>query len=252
MNISPFHPKKFIPQNLWFLLRNIRNYSRKIIYVGNKRFCPVCKKSSRRFVRLRSRREAICAYCLSLERHRFVWYYLKEKSNLLIKPNLKMLHIAPEPALEKLFKLCIGAGYLTADLFNPNVMVKMDITDIQYPEESFDVIFCSHVLEHVHDDKKAIGELFRVLRKNGRAILMVPINSEITIEDPSITDSAERLRLFGQEDHVRSYGPDFKGRLEEAGFKVKIISPPDVLTNEEMIRIGVINCAGDIFYCTRI
>jgi SAM-dependent methyltransferase len=163
-----------------------------------------------------------------------------------------MLHFAPEPAIEKLFRQHIGADYLTADLFNSDVMVKMDITDIQYPDESFDIIFCSHVLEHVNDDKKAIGELFRVLRKNGWAILMVPINSETTIEDPSITDSAERLRLFGQEDHVRSYGPDFKVRIEEAGFKVKVISPPDILTNEQMIRMGVINCAGDIFYCTKI
>ena len=163
-----------------------------------------------------------------------------------------MLHVAPEPALEKLFNQHIGSGYLTADLFNPNVMIKMDITNIQYPEESFDLIFCSHVLEHVNDDKKAISELFRVLKKNGWAILMVPINSKVTIEDPLVTDPSERLRLFGQEDHVHSYGPDFKQRIENAGFNVKVISPQDILSFEEMKRIGVIECAGDIFYCTKL
>jgi ubiquinone/menaquinone biosynthesis C-methylase UbiE len=162
-----------------------------------------------------------------------------------------MLHVAPEPALEKLFSKQIGSGYLTADLYNSNVMVKMDITDIQYPDESFDAIFCSHVLEHVDDDRKAMSELSRVLKKNGWAIFMVPVNSEVTIEDPDITDPVERFRLFGQQDHVRSYGHDFTQRLEQTGFEVKVISPSDFLSNEEMIKMGVIECTGDIFFCTK-
>ncbi len=243
--------RKFVPQPLWSLLRNIRNNFRRIIYSGNERLCPVCNKTSKRFVKFRSREEAICVHCLSLERHRFVWYYFKERTNLFKKENIKMLHFAPEAAFEKLLKQHLGSGYLTTDLFNTNAMVKMDITDIQYPDESFDVIYCSHVLEHVPDDKKAMNEMFRVLKQDGWAVLMVPVNFDKTIEDPSITDPAERLKLFGQEDHVRSYGPDFKDRLENTGFKVKVITPQAILKKEEIIHMGITKGPGDIFYCTK-
>jgi hypothetical protein len=242
---------KNIPLPILSSLKRIRNSARRFIYAGDKRFCPVCSSSLRRFVRLRSREEAICPFCLSFERHRFVWLFLRKENLLLENHNLKMLHIAPEPALEKLFKEQINEGYLTADLLDPGVMIKMDITSIEYPDESFNAVFCSHVLEHVDDDKKAMNELFRVLKTNCWAIFMVPINSDKTIEDPSVTDPAERLKLFGQEDHVRSYGPDFTQRLEAAGFNVKVISPNDFLTNDEMIKMGVLDCTGDIFYCTK-
>jgi len=92
----------------------------------------------------------------------------------------------------------LNDGYLTADLSNPKAMVKMDITDIQYPDESFDVIYCSHVLEHVPDDRKAMQEFFRVLKKDGWAVLLVPIVGELTFEDPSIVDPVERTKIFGQ------------------------------------------------------
>jgi ubiquinone/menaquinone biosynthesis C-methylase UbiE len=90
----------------------------------------------------------------------------------------------------------------------------MDITDIQYPDNTFDVIYCSHVLEHVPDDRKAMREFARVLKPEGWAVFMVSLSEEHTIEDPSITSPAERERLFGQHDHVRRYGPDFKDRLD--------------------------------------
>jgi len=186
-----------------------------------------------------------------LERHRFVWYFFKEKTNLFKKENIKILHVAPEKPFENQLKELVGKSYITADLFNPDAMVKMDITNIQYPDESFNVIYCGHVLEHVPDDKKAMSELLRVLKKDGWAVLMVPVNSDKTIEDPTLNNPKERLRLFGQEDHVRSYGPDFKDRLENTGFKVKVITPRDILTDEEIIRMGITKGAGDIFYCTK-
>src|SRR5690606_8666735 len=125
----------------------------------------------------------------------------------------------PEACFEARLRQRLGEEYLTADLLNPHVMVQMDITDIQYPAGSFDVIYCSHVLEHVPDDQQAIRELCRVRRPGGWAVLMVPITVERTYEDPSITDPAGRLAAFGQENHVRRYGLDFAERLCAAGFK---------------------------------
>ncbi len=150
-----------------------------------------------------------------------------------------MLHVAPEKMFKKLFRQKIGSGYLTADLYDPRVMVKMDIADIQYENESFDVIYCSHVLEYVPDDKQAIREFYRVLKSNGWAILLVPITLDKTCEDPSATDPKERLRLFGQEDHVRRYGPDFSKRLEDGGFNVETIMPVDFLSAEDIKRMGI-------------
>ena len=145
----------------------------------------------------------------------------------------------------------LGDGYLTADLFDPRVMVKMDITNIQYPDETFDVIYCSHVLEHVPDDKKAMCEFYRVLKSDGWAILLVPVTAKETFEDPAITDPAERLRLFGQKDHVRVYGPDYADRLAEAGFKVDISTPSDFLTAEQILRMGLSRATGEIYFCTK-
>ena len=135
----------------------------------------------------------------------------------------KMLHVAPEEQLSRLFGSALGIDYLSADLLSSNAMIRMDIMDIQYPDETFDVIYCSHVLEHVSDDRKAMRELHRVLRTGGWAILQVPISTaEVTFEDPKITRPKERERAFGQFDHVRRYGADYKDRLEDAGFSVEV------------------------------
>jgi ubiquinone/menaquinone biosynthesis C-methylase UbiE len=120
-----------------------------------------------------------------------------------------MLHVAPEPCFERRFRERLGKSYITGDLFDPGAMVKMDITDIKYPDQSFDVIYCSHVLEHVQDDRRAMREFHRVLKRAGWAILLVPVTAEVTFEDPAIIEPRERLEAFGQEDHVRRYGSDY-------------------------------------------
>ncbi len=131
-------------------------------------------------------------------------------------------------------------------------MEKMDITDIQHPDESFDIVYCSHVLEHVPDDRKAMGELYRTLRRSGWAVLNVPIVAEVTFEDFSITDPKERLRVFGHPEHVRNYGPDYKARLEAVGFQVTVYSPEDFLTPRDVVRYGLSNgAAGEIYFCTK-
>ena len=113
--------------------------------------------------------------------------------------------------------------YITGDIESPLAKVKMDIHEIPFEENTFDVIFCNHVLEHVNDDIKSISEIQRVLKPGGWAILQVPFFfplPEETIEDATITDPRERERLYGQDDHVRKYGKDYAKRLGSTGLKV--------------------------------
>jgi len=161
-----------------------------------------------------------------------------------------MLHVAPEPPLERALKKLPNLRYLTADLYNSTAMVVMDITNIHYPDHSFDVIYCSHVLEHVPDDRKAIQEFYRVLSPKGYAVFLVPITAEKTFEDPTITDPAERERLFGQDDHVRRYGPDFMDRLKEGGFDAQDISARDLVGPDQLKRQGVLE-SESIFFCRK-
>jgi SAM-dependent methyltransferase len=172
-------------------------------------------------------------------------------TNLFDDTPKTMLHIAPETFFETRFRNHLGQSYITADLLDPNAMVKMDVTDIQFPDMLFDVVFCSHVLEHIHDDRKAIKEFFRVLKSGGWAIILVPIMSDRTFEDPTVTDSAERFRLFGQKDHVRVYGPDFYYRLQDAGFDVKVIFVDELFSKPDQTRLGLSAASGAIYHCTR-
>jgi len=227
---------------------------RAILYHGNERFCPVCGKQSRRFVRhgLIPREDAECPRCGALERHRFLWLYLLRKTNLFDGTPRKVLHVAPERCLEARLKKMLGKHYVTADLSRRrHPMVKMDITHIEYPDQSFDVIYCSHVLEHVPDDRRAMSEFSRVLKDDGWALLLVPITVEKTFEDPSIIDPKDRLRVFGQADHVRRYGLDYFDRLREAGFSVETIRVSDVASSEEAVRMGLTPACGDIYCCTK-
>ncbi len=234
-------------------LRRFKDVVRKVPYYGKGRFCPVCGKSSRRFrpFGVVPRKDAECAHCGALERHRFLWLYVSRKTDLFDGTPKKMLHVAPELCFESRFKKRLGDNYLTADLFNARAMVKMDITNIEYPDQSFDVIYCSHVLEHVQDDKKAMREFCRVLKSNGWAILLVPVTADETFEDPSIVEPLERLKAFGQKDHVRRYGPDYVDRLREAGFRVEITEVNDFVQNEEAIPMGLTPASGQIYYCTK-
>lgn len=230
---------------------NFRNLYRSIPYRGEGRWCPVCEKESRNFGEFGvvPRVDAKCMRCGALERHRFVWLYLCGLTNLFNGNPKMMLHVAPEPCFEFKLRKRLGQGYITADLMNRRAMVKMDITKIQYPDNYFDVIYCSHVLEHVEDDKKAMREFFRVMKQDGWAILLVPITSDKTVEDASIVDPSERLKIFGQEDHVRRYGADFVDRLREAGFEVKVSSVIDLFETNDIVRMGLTPASGHIHYC---
>lgn len=140
---------------------------------------------------------------------------------------------------------------MTGDLVDPRVKVKMDVTNIPFPDNSFDVVFCSHVMEHVPNDRKALGEFFRILTSNGWAIFMVPIRmTKLTDEDPEVSDPKERERRFGQSDHVRFYGRDFEERLKEAGFQVNLVKADDLLELNQLEYMGI-SKKEVLFYCQK-
>ncbi|HJW87112.1 MAG TPA: methyltransferase domain-containing protein, partial [Candidatus Brocadiaceae bacterium] len=145
----------------------------------------------------------------------------------------------------------LGANYLTADLFDTHAMIKMDITDIHYPDASFDVIYCSHVLAFVPNDRQGMRELFRVLKTHGWAILADPVGYTKTTDRSFINKASSVHKMYDPEDSIHHYGPDYEERLRTAGFKTQAIRPADFLSAEEMEYMGITTMANDIFYCTK-
>lgn len=213
------------------------------LYKGNNFTDPIDGRNYRRFLAYgyeKQRPNALSPGTLSLERHRLMWLYLKYETDFF-NENLKVLHIAPEQSFYKKFKKLKNIDYLTCDLNSPLADIKADIQNLPFEDNSFDVIFCNHVLEHVNDDKKALSELYRVMKKGGWGIFQVPIRYQLekTFEDPSITDKNERIEKFGQYDHVRVYGMDYYQTLSNAGFKVEKINLTQKLTEEEIKRFSL-------------
>lgn len=225
----------------------------KRFYTWRRFECPVCKCRLKAFLPfgLKSSANVQCPVCKSLERHRLIWLYFHEKTNLF-RDNLRMLEVAPVFLTSERLKKLPNLDYISADLNSPGAMVKMDITDIQYPDDSFDVIYASHVLEHIEDDVKAMRELCRVLRPGGWAVLQVPMRGEKTLEGPDAGTPEERARLYGQDDHVRIYGFDgkYRERLEEAGFKVTVDPFAKTLGPEKIKRYGLKENE-DIYCCVK-
>ncbi len=195
-----------------------------LFYRGNKVQCPICGITYRKFLpygRLHPRPNALCPDSLSLERHRLMWLYLKEKTNFFTAP-LKVLHVAPELCFLDIFKKMENLDYTTADLESPLADVKIDLHDIPFEESTFDVVFCNHVMEHVDDDIRCMQEIHRVLKPGGWAIIQSPVDMsmEKTYEDSNITSAEEREKAFLQDDHMRLYGADYGQRLRKGGFEV--------------------------------
>ena len=184
---------------------------------GEGRACPCCGGRFRRMSRRRlSGWGGICPRCRSHPRHRAIALLLA-RGDL---PGRRLLHFAPEPLLDPVFARLPDVDRVTADLHAP-ADLRLDVSDMDLPDSSFDLILCSHVLEHVPDDRSAMGELRRVLTGGGLALVLVPYRPAVTtFEDPSITSPLDRMVAFGQQDHVRIYGNDLPDRLRAAGFEV--------------------------------
>ena len=209
-----------------------------LAYIGRGRHCPICGTRRRKFLPygyVTSREDALCPGCLSLERHRAIWLYITQRSDLLER-HPRLLHIAPEVSLRnKLRRSYTGDNYITADLESPLADMHFDVQHIPMEDRSIDVVICNHLLEHVEDDRVALAELYRIMRPGGWGIVLVPEDRsrEETFEDDTITDPKERTRLFGQYDHRRVYGRDYDDRLREAGFEVERITVGDMLSEDE-------------------
>lgn len=195
--------------------------------------CPVCEKNAATFLPfgLGGRRNALCPHCGSLERHRFLWLYLARFTRLL-RSAARVLHTAPEPCLERRLRALPNFRYRSLDLFDPSADVQADLGDLPFEDGHFDLILTSHVLEHLPDDGPAITELARVLRRGGRAIVMVPYDPDLAIteEGGHIASPRERMARFGHPYHYRNYGADLVGRLTAAGFAVRAIRTKDILS----------------------
>lgn len=172
---------------------------------------------------------------LSLERHRLLWLYLSNSTDFFTAQK-KVLHFAPEQCFLKRFRSLKNIDYTTTDLLSPIADVKADICDLPFEDNSYDIILCNHVLEHIPDDTKAMQELYRVMKPGGYGIFQIPqdMNRAETFEDNSITDKAERAKIFGQYDHVRVYGRDYFDKLRRMGFKVEEVDYTTTLSDEEI------------------
>ena len=238
----------------------------RLFYFGQAYHCPVCHSNVRLLKSLgydlpvifekqivgSGLRNAMCPVCGSSDRVRLLYLFLKVRTELFTEPT-KLLHIAPEKPLSDIIIKHKNIDYLTADLNPEQVMVKMDLTAIQYSENSFEAILCNHVLEHIPDDRKAIHELYRVLKPGGWAILQVPVSKvlEKTYEDFTIASLQEREKHFGQKDHVRIYGKDYTQRLQEAGFTVEAYNwTLDNAFRNETNRYGL-NKDETVFFCSK-
>ena len=212
-------------------------------FKGNRFTDPIDGSSYRKFLPYgyqKIRENALCPGTLSLERHRLLWLYLDRETSFL-SDSIKVLHIAPEQVFYQKFKAFSHWKYTTTDLHSPLADVKADICALPFEDNSYDLILCNHVLEHIPNDRKAMSELYRVLKKEGTLIAQVPLdeNRTTTFEDNSITDSRERSKIFGQYDHVRIYGKDYFNLLGTVGFLVKEVDYMNQLNEREIEKYGL-------------
>ena len=228
------------------MLINLSIFLRPVIvlfFKGSNFTDPIDGKSYRKFLPYgygKQRPNALSPGTLSLERHRQMWLYLQNETNFFTH-KLKVLHIAPEQEFLRKFKKMKNLEYTSADLFSPIVDVKADIVDLPFEDNSFDVIICNHVLEHIVDDRKAMSELYRVMKSGGWGIVQVPMKNSLekTYEDFTITDPKERQKHFGQYDHVRWYGMDYFDRLKSVGFETEINFYSQKFSEAEIKRFGL-------------
>lgn len=248
--------KTLIPESLKRKYRYLKKKSILIRYRGKKVWCPCCSHSFKKFMPfgLVMRWNAKCPNCGSLERHRLQILFLTNRTNLLSETT-RLLHFAPEHYFFQFFSDLSNIHYFPVDL-QPEKYQEgtrfVDITSIHYPRDHFDAIICNHVLEHVPDDAKAMLELCRVLKPGGWAIIQVPLDKtrDTTYEDFSIIDPDKREKAFGQSDHVRVYGQDYKNRLEMAGFIVTVDEFAQSITAENIQKYGIME-EEDIYFCRK-
>jgi SAM-dependent methyltransferase len=218
---------------------------------GDAVHCPLCDHSFDRFKDDWNRPDALCWRCGSHERHRAQWLLLRRRPELLENVH-SLLHFSPEWCLRRRLQEWPGLRYVTTDLDpTQEVDLRLDVTALDLPDDSFGAVLCSHVLEHVADDRAAMAELCRITAPGGFTLVMVPLalDRDATYEDPSVTDPEERKREFLQADHVRLYAPDIAGRLTAAGFTVETVDLHAELGPDAAARYRLL--ASDLIFLCR-
>jgi SAM-dependent methyltransferase len=228
---------------------NAQRLRRLASLLRKERRCPFCGWRGYRFEpfgnRALRRADAACPICGSLERHRAARVLLKDR----IAGRQRVLHMAPE-ALMIPWLVSLSCEYLNADLYNP-AMTRMDLTDTGLPDGSKTLVWCSHVLEHIPDDRAALAEVRRILAPGGLLVLQVPIGGDRTFEDPSVTTDEARLEKFLQEDHVRLYGRDLASRVEAAGFACEMLTTASLSAAEQALYGVAHPVFREVFLCRR-
>ena len=234
----------------------LRSLRKKFYSLGSRKLCIICGHSFIGFISAGSksdvfnkykvsgagfRKDVICSNCGSLDRSRLIYLFLNRLKKTVFTSKIKLLHVAPDTEFPELLKGNKSMDYMSIDSIAGAADLQMDINNLSLPSESFDVVICNHVIEQISDDKKALKELFRVLKKDGFAILQSPISLILseTLEDPLVNTPEQRKACYGQEDMFRIYGQDYKNRLSNAGFRVEIYNPESFLSPEEIDRFGV-------------
>lgn len=231
---------RFVSQRIKWKIRRMRV---RIYSIGSSRVCPICGFSARKFesAGTRSRKDALCQNCGAKERHRLLWICIINETELVDSDKM-ILYFAPTNIIVRKLRER-GTKVITADLVMDEVDVHADITKLPFSDEVFDAVICSHVLEHIPDDKKAMTEMHRILVSGGDAMIMVPKSKTMseTYEDESITSPEVREEKFGTSKHVRLYGMDFSQRLSESGFDVSVETYAkelgDELTEKHGLRV---------------
>lgn len=186
------------------------------------------------------RENAVCPCCGSLDRTRWVYWVLKNYTKILEK-ECTVIHFAPEKQIRIKLEDRDNCDYYAGDVARTSNLHKIDVTNIPYADKVADYIIINHVMEHVTDEKRAINELRRILKDDGKILMSFPISmKQKTFEDSSIISDEDRDRYYGQKDHVRLYGTDYKERFEQYDLDIKVFSPKDFLTNEDIEKYGLI------------
>lgn len=192
-----------------------------------------------------------CWKCRAQDREKLLFLYLRDIEKIFDGRRIKILHIAPENIIAKQILRAPNIDYKCGDYFAdgyiyPPYVHNMNVLSLPFSNDTFDLVICNHVLEHIADDQKAMLELFRVLKKGGRGVLQVPISKQLnkTLEDSTVKTEEERLLAYGQKDHLRLYGLDYKGRLENCGFRVELIT----FSVDKIERYGL-NKDEDLYIC---
>ncbi len=238
-------------------LKKIEEYD-NFVNAGKAVYCSCCNQHSLMFLPLQYTKNGICPKCQSFHRHRLLTTYLGRNTELFVtEKELRILHIAPEKYISDKIEKNKNLIYTKGDKFAAGYeksyknTMNLDISNLTFDNETFHLVICNHVLEHIVDDQKAMRELYRVLKKDGWAVLMVPFSDwENTYEDFTITTDEGREKAFGQKDHVRMYGKDFVNRLQSSGFTVNQIDYVSQFSQREIEEYGFLEGTGDtIFIC---